>query len=675
MATPGTPNSRTPLRSGDGEGRGPPVYQSTPVVGQLKASSVSPPRSTIPLEDPRRPLADLAAQRVTQQQPQPQLQPVKSQTPSYVPQVFRSSYGDPVKEVVQSQTQSQTPSYLTRRDAPSYGEPVKERSRLEEVAPYVCEFVGTFMFTFIVAICSLSPGSQWRPTAIGLSLVVITYAVGFVSGGHLNPAVSLAFLLARKMKPCKCLCYMILQIAAGMLGAFFFELVFLTHAPPVTAVAPFTFTQASIIELLFTTMLCFVFLNVAAATRNNPDHDKNQFFPLAVGFTVIAAGYACGNISGGLLNPAVVFALDVSGGYIRGGLLFPLMELLGGVLAALLFRMCRSEDYQGSSVPVDVIASHVPSLAARMLSEFVGTFFVVLTFGLSVIMMSMSAAWCVGAALLSMVYALGNVSGGHFNPAVTAAVCFSGRNKMHRNEVAYYWLAQLLGGVIAGTLMRYIHYHGPTYNLEFNVGGQSDSLYHWGSMNETFVGSQRNGTEHFGFVNSTTVGGQSDGAYHWGTVVTVEILFTALLTYTVLCVATCEEYVVSTRHSRQNFYWAMAVGFAMCVGIFAAGPVSGGYMNPAVVMAFAVETVPRMAAAPTIQGWPNWTQPILAGISILCKYIGFFSTWMLYFVFELIGALLAAGAFRLTHPAEYREKPYSPLIHYVQYPVSGADYS
>jgi len=270
---------------------------------------------------------------------------------------------------------------------------------------------------------------------------------------------------------------------------------------------------------------------------------------------------------------------------------------------------------------------------------------------LSVIMMSMSAAWCVGAALLSMVYALGNVSGGHFNPAVTAAVCFSGRKKCLKQEVPFYWMAQLLGGVIAGLVMRYIHYHGPTNKLEFPLGGQNGTLIN-GKLSNS-----------------------NEGAYHWGTVMTVEILFTFLLTYTVLAVATCDEYVVSTKSSRQNFYFAMAIGFAMCVGIFAAGPVSGGYMNPAAAVAFATESVHNLGSVATVRGWPTWTQPILQGIALVCKYIAFFGPWMLYFIMELIGAALAAGAFRLTHPAEYREKPYSPQMKHVQYPVSGAEYS
>merc|ERR1719379_484654 len=202
-------------------------------------------------------------------------------------------------------------------------------------------------------------------------------------------------------------------------------------------------------EFLFTCMLSFVFLNVVASARNNPDHDKNQFFPLAVGFVAIASGYAGVNISGAALNPAIAFGLDLMGGHALWALYYPLMEFAGAVLAAILFRICRAEDYQQQSgLHVEELALYVPSLSVRMFSELVGTFFIATTFGLSVIMMSASTGFAVGAALLSMVYALGNLSGAHFNPAVTAAVCLSGRNKCSTQDVLFYWMAQLLGGVM-----------------------------------------------------------------------------------------------------------------------------------------------------------------------------------------------------------------------------------
>lgn len=514
----------------------------------------------------------------------------------------------------------------------SQAEPMKEQTFSEKAAPYICEFMGTFMLTFTFATCQLE---LLPATAIGAALVVITYAVGFVSGGHLNPAVSLAFMFSRKMPVAQCVYYMVLQLTAGLVAGFFFELVFLETVFGVMPVAPFSFSEAAWFELLFTCMLCFVFLNVAGSARNNPEHDKNQFFPLAIGFVVIAAGYAGTHISGAALNPAIAFGLDLASRRpaARWGLYYLLIEFAGAALAALLFRICRCEDYQQqlvqSGLHVDELALYVPSLSVRMFSEFVGTFFIATTFGLNVIMMSMNVGFAVGAALLSMVYALGNLSGAHFNPAVTAAVCLSGRDKCSRYEVLYYWMAQLLGGVLAGTFMQYIHSSGPTASVAFNLGGLSSG-------------------------------------YHWGTIMVVEVFFTFLLAYTVLTVATCDQYVVTSMRSRQNFYFALAIGFAMCAGVFAAGPVSGGYINPAAALAFATEAVPDYNAAAVVKGWPFWTRPLLQAISLLCQYVAYFGHWMLYFLFELIGAVLAAAMFRLTHPAEYLQKA-PTLVSYVQH--------
>jgi len=200
--------------------------------------------------------------------------------------------------------------------------------------------VGTFMLAFIVAICGHTVSKQWLPTSIGCSLIVILYAVGFVSGGHLNPAVSVAFFLARKMPACKCLCYIIVQLSAGILGGLLNELTFGTTSG-VMPVRPFDFAQAAIVETVFTTMLCFVFLNVVASSRNNPENDKNQFFALAIGFAMMAAGYSSSRISGVAVNPAISFGLDVSSGDVYYGVLYALFEFMGAAIAALLFRMCR----------------------------------------------------------------------------------------------------------------------------------------------------------------------------------------------------------------------------------------------------------------------------------------------------------------------------------------------
>eukprot|EP00438_Fugacium_kawagutii_P026637 Skav208628 [mRNA] locus=scaffold3433:34761:44895:- [translate_table: standard] len=83
-----------------------------------------------------------------------------------------------------------------------------------------------------------------------------------------------------------------------------------------------------------------------------------------------------------------------------------------------------------------------PRRSARLLAEFLGAFTYVLTYGMNIISFSESTAWSCSAALISMIYALGKTSGGHFNPAVTLAVVLSGRSVCHVADGLAYALVQ-----------------------------------------------------------------------------------------------------------------------------------------------------------------------------------------------------------------------------------------
>merc|ERR1719393_804440 len=165
-------------------------------------------------------------------------------------------------------------------------------------------------------------------------------------------------------------------------------------------------------------MLCFVVLNVATAGKNA----GNQFFGLAIGFVIIAGGYAAGGISGGAFNPAVALGIDVSSAGLGFGWSFAYAgyELIGAALASAMFRVVRPDEFGGE-------ADY--SLGTKLVSEFLGTFFLVLTVGLNVLGKSPGPVWSIAAALMCMIYALGNCSGAHFNPAVTLAIIAAGRNK------------------------------------------------------------------------------------------------------------------------------------------------------------------------------------------------------------------------------------------------------
>merc|ERR1719375_2975351 len=114
---------------------------------------------------------------------------------------------------------------------------------------------------------------------------------------------------------------------------------------------------------------------------------------------------------------------------------------MGAALAALLFRLTRPEEWRSES----------PStLTRKCVSEFIGTFFLVLTVGLNVLNKSPAAAWSIAASLMCMIYALGSCSGAHFNPAVTAAIMMAGRDKCPLREAGMYVGVQIAGGIAAG---------------------------------------------------------------------------------------------------------------------------------------------------------------------------------------------------------------------------------
>merc|ERR1719271_1497846 len=198
--------------------------------------------------------------------------------------------------------------------------------------------------------------------------------------------------------------YMASQVLAGVLAGLTYSWLF-GKAFNLAPGAGFTWQGAAMAEVAYTFMLCFVVLR-AAVSQMNPAN--NEYFGLAIGFVIVAGGYAAGWISGGAFNPAVAIGLDVASAGLGFGYcaLYTVFEFLGAALAVAAHNFV--DDKPGHS-------------GAKALSEFLGTFFLVLTVGLNVTGGSPAPALSIGASLMCMIYALGSVSGAHFNPAVTLA--------------------------------------------------------------------------------------------------------------------------------------------------------------------------------------------------------------------------------------------------------------
>lgn len=195
---------------------------------------------------------------------------------------------------------------------------------------YIIEAIGTF---FLV----LTIGFSANPLAIGLAVIALVYMGGYISGGHYNPAVTLAVWMQKKIEQKEAVMYMLFQLV----GAVAASLIYLLIRQEPLLIQPgeiVTFNEAMLMEVLFTFALCSVVLHTAVAKRNTP----NQFYGLAIGAIVIAGAYSVGTISGGAFNPAVGVGPALVG-MISGPinfsniLLYILGPFIGAVLASLVF--------------------------------------------------------------------------------------------------------------------------------------------------------------------------------------------------------------------------------------------------------------------------------------------------------------------------------------------------
>lgn len=202
---------------------------------------------------------------------------------------------------------------------------------------YIIEFIGTFFLVLVI-------GLTGNPIAIGCILMVMIYMGGHISGAHYNPAVTLAVLVRKKIDVKNAMMYMVFQVLGSLAAA----LTLLCLREGIFTPAPnpkFTAMEFLIVEILFTFALAFVILNVATSKKTA----GNQFYGLAIGFTVLAAAFAGGPISGGAFNPAVAFGPMLIDTFKGGDSMANLWIYLvgpfgGGLVAGLMFRYINADE-------------------------------------------------------------------------------------------------------------------------------------------------------------------------------------------------------------------------------------------------------------------------------------------------------------------------------------------
>jgi aquaporin Z len=206
------------------------------------------------------------------------------------------------------------------------------------VNKYIAEFIGTF-FLVLTGGCSVLGGASIPPLAIGAVLMVMVYAAGHVSGGHLNPAVTLGVFLRGRCSKADVIPYWIAQIVGGIVAAIATR--YLLPKVTLPTPGPILVGPAFLAEFLFTFALVYVVLNSATAKGTQ----GNSFYGLAIGFTVLAGAFAVGPISGGAFNPAVAVGGSILGLFAWPKLwLYVVADLAGAAVAAVAFKTLNPTD-------------------------------------------------------------------------------------------------------------------------------------------------------------------------------------------------------------------------------------------------------------------------------------------------------------------------------------------
>lgn len=203
----------------------------------------------------------------------------------------------------------------------------------------------------------------------------------------------------------------------------------------------------------------------------------------------------------------------------------------------------------------------------RYLTEFIGTFFLVLVVCLTALLKVPLAPIAIGAILMTMVYMGGHISGGFYNPAVSLGAFVRGR--LSPLDLLVYVVVQVLGAVAAAEVASVI-------------------------VGNTFAPAPKYG-----------VPGQ------WETdllgVLLCEFLFTFALALVVLNSATAKG-------TAGNSFYGLAIGFTVLAGAFAVGPISGGVFNPAVGTGpIVMDTIMHPERESLVNLWIYWAAPLVGG--------------------------------------------------------------
>lgn len=219
---------------------------------------------------------------------------------------------------------------------------------MQSIKKYIAEFIGTFVLvlfacgTAAVVGCSAENGTGYLLTALafGLVIVAMAYSIGNISGCHINPAVSIAMLVSGKLSVKDFIGYVIAQFAGATAGAaVLMTLVGKESGLGANALYNGNIALSILIEIILTFVFVIAILGVTSKVENG------AVAGIVIGLSLTLVHILGISFTGTSVNPARSFgpALFVGGDALSSVWVFIVAPLIGGVLAALVYRFLASD--------------------------------------------------------------------------------------------------------------------------------------------------------------------------------------------------------------------------------------------------------------------------------------------------------------------------------------------
>lgn len=206
----------------------------------------------------------------------------------------------------------------------------------------VAEFIGTFTLIFVgmgaIAVAGQG-GLVGVALAHGLAIAIMISALGHVSGGHFNPAVTLGFVVTRRIEPALAGVYWLAQLAGATAGALAIRAIYPGEANLDATVPALNEAIDAVPGAALEAILTFMLVFVVFATAVDPRGAFKAIAGFGIGLTITMGVLMAGPLTGAAMNPARAFGPQLVQNFWSDGWVYYVGPLLGGAAAALVYEL------------------------------------------------------------------------------------------------------------------------------------------------------------------------------------------------------------------------------------------------------------------------------------------------------------------------------------------------